>query len=276
MYIDLHAHSSSSDGSLTPEELVDLAISREVNTLALCDHDTTSGIDRFVSYGKDKGLRVIGGVELSATWNTGNCHILGLNVRTDYQPLEDVLQEIRHSRDNRNDIIIDKLNAADVNITLEQVQALAGGEVVARPHVARAMVEKGYVRSVQEAFDRYLAKGEVAYVDRYRLEPQRACELLRDAGAAVVLAHPSQLNIDMQSLDTLISRLKEHGLSGMEIYTPYTTDVQLPEFSTLAKKHNLFVTGGSDFHGESKPSHYLGHYRETLKIPVHLLDDLPF
>jgi 3',5'-nucleoside bisphosphate phosphatase len=270
MLLDLHAHSNASDGSLSPEELVDHAISRGLGTLALCDHDTTGGIARFLSHGKGKDIRLISGVELSATWGKGNCHILGLNVRTDYAPLEEVLSAIRDSRDNRNEKIIAKLNELGLDITLDEVSSLAGGDVVARPHMARVMLSKGYVESVQEAFDKYLAKGSPAYIDRYRLEPERAAQLLREAGATVVLAHPTQLKIDIDGLEALVEKLLPYGLAGMEIYTPYSSDDEIEAFLAVVRKHNLLITGGSDFHGESKPAHKLGYYRDDVLIPKNL------
>ncbi len=267
MLVDLHAHSSMSDGSYSPKELVDFAIAQHIDVLALTDHDTTAGLEEFLLYSSDKPLKAIPGVELSATWEKGNCHIVGLNVRNDYAPLETVLQEIRDSRDNRNEIIINKLNELNLMITLDEVEALAGGDVVARPHIARIMLAKGYVSSVQEAFDSYLAKDAPAYVDRYRLDPENAVSLLRDAGSLPVLAHPSQLKLTIEQIDSLVEKLKPCGLAGLEVYTPYTPDNGIDAYLNIAKKHTLFVSGGSDFHGESKPDHFLGYYRKEKTIP---------
>ncbi len=267
MPIDLHTHSTESDGSFSVEELVDYALTQSLRVLALCDHDTTAGIDRFVRYAESKGITGIGSVELSATWPKGNCHILGYGVRTDYEPLEKVLLKIRGSRGGRNEQIIAKLNELGVNITLEEAKALAGGDVVGRPHMARIMHDKGYVETVQQAFDKYLAKGAPAYVDRYRLEPEDAVALLRDAGATVVLAHPSQLKIENGELGEFVQRLIPHGLKGLEAYTPYTGPDPIDGYRAVAEKHHLLVTGGSDFHGVSKPNHKLGYYAEGKLIP---------
>lgn len=267
MLIDLHAHSSASDGSLSPEELIDYAIEKEIKILALCDHDTTGGLSRFITYGAGKDINTISGLEISATWEKGNCHIMGLCISSDYAPLEPVLQKIRDSRDNRNLHIIEKLNSFGINITIDQAEGLAGGDVIARPHIARAMLNKGHVSSVQEAFDKYLAKGAPAYVDRYRLEPEDAVRLLLEAGSLPVLAHPSQLRLSTEELDDFVEKIKPSGLAGMEIYTPYTPDDELPSYIKIAEKYNLFITGGSDFHGESKPNHFLGYYRKDKPIP---------
>ena len=265
--VDLHAHSSASDGSFSPRELVDFAARRNLGTLALCDHDTTSGLDEFISCSKQTAIHAVRGVELSATWKTGNCHIVGLGVNDNYGPLEDLLQDFRDSRDNRNVKIVDRLNKAGIAVTLDEIESIAGGDVVARPHIARVMMHKGYVASTQEAFDKYLAKGAPAYVDRFRLDPENAVEILSEASAKVVLAHPSQLKLDVPELDTFVKKLAPFGLAGMEVYTPYTSDEVLDEYVAIAKKYDLYVTGGSDFHGESKPDHFLGHYRADKVIP---------
>ena len=272
MLIDLHAHSSASDGSLSPEELIDYAIQKKIKVLALCDHDTTDGLNRFISYGADKEIQTIPGLEISATWEKGNCHITGLNIRDDYEPLETVLQKIRDSRDNRNVHIIEKLNSFGIDITTDEVENLAGGDVIARPHIARVMLNKGHVSSVQEAFDTYLAKDAPAYVDRYRLDPEDAVRLLLEARSLPVLAHPSQLQLSVEELDSFVEKLKCIGLAGMEIYTPYTSDEELPQYINIAEKYNLLITGGSDFHGESKPDHFLGYYRKDKPIPENCTD----
>ncbi len=268
MLIDLHSHSTASDGSYTPEDLIDFAIQQGIGILALCDHDTTAGLKRFISYGKEKNITPISGIEISATWKKGNCHITGLGVMDNYEPLESVLKEIRESRDNRNVNIIKKLNSAGVAIGLDEVEQLASGEVVARPHIARIMVNNGYVATVQEAFDKYLAKGCPAYVDRYRLEPEKAVKLLCDAGALPVLAHPTQLLLPIEQLDMFVKKLKPHGLAGIEVYTPYANDHEIKEFLNIAKKIDLYICGGSDFHGVSKPKHKLGYYRDNKAIPA--------
>ncbi len=264
--IDLHVHSSESDGSFTPEELIDVALKKGLAAIALCDHDTTSGVARFVAHARGKDIEAIGGVEISATWDNGNCHILGLGVEPGFGPLEEVLTKIRDSRDNRNRRIIEKLNGLGVAVTLDEASRLAGGDVVGRPHMARVMHDKGLVGSVQEAFDRYLAKGAPAYVDRYRLDPPDAVKLLHRAARLVVLAHPSQLRIDEKELERLVDTLVPCGLSAIEAYTPY--DGGLATYLRLASKHGLVVTGGSDFHGASKPDHTLGYWGNGEPIPL--------
>ncbi|MBD3320935.1 MAG: PHP domain-containing protein [Chitinivibrionales bacterium] len=267
MPIDLHTHSNESDGSYSVEELVDYAQEQEITALGLTDHDTTAGLERFVRAAQAQGITSFPGVEISAEWKSGNCHIIGYGVSPGYAPLEELLQETRDSRDFRNERIIRKLNEAGGDISLEEVSSLAGGEVVSRPHMARKMVEKGMVQSVQQAFDRYLAKGASAYIDRFRLEPDKAVELLCEAGATVVLAHPSQCRLAPEELKRFVKQLADAGLGGIEVYTPYTSDTQLPQYMDIARAFGLTITGGSDFHGVSKPAHKLGYYRDNTLIP---------
>ncbi len=264
---DFHTHSNESDGSLSPSELIEQALYKGLTVCALTDHDTTAGIQGFVAEGKQKGLDAIGGVEVSANWPEGNCHIVGINVRDDYEPLENALSEIRNGRNLRNERIISKLNELGVDITLKEVEAIAGGEVVSRPHMARVMHHKGIVGSVKEAFDKYFAKGGPAYVERYRLDPPDAVKLLNEAGGLVILAHPTQLKITPEEVDSLVEELKPLGLAGIEVYTPYADDGEVELYRGIAQKHGLLQSGGSDFHGESKPDHYLGHYRANIPIP---------
>jgi predicted metal-dependent phosphoesterase TrpH len=269
MKVDLHAHSNESDGSLSPEELVDLAISQGISTLALCDHDTTAGLQRFMQYGSEKNLNTIPGIEISATWDKGgNCHILGLGVKADHAPLEGLLRQMRDDRQARNRLILEKLNKLGIKLQISDIHETARGQVLARPHIAEALVAKGVVGSIQDAFDRYLGKGGPAYVERFRLLPENAVRLLHEAGALVVLAHPSQLRLSHKDLEMFIQTLKPYGLAGLEVYTPYTTPETIKVFKAIAEKHKLLVTGGSDFHGKSKPDHKLGCHVNGNPIPV--------
>ncbi|MBD3343625.1 MAG: PHP domain-containing protein [Chitinivibrionales bacterium] len=267
MPIDLHTHSNESDGSYSVEDLVAFAVQQGLTALGLTDHDTTAGLERFVRAAQAQGITPFPGVEISAEWKSGNCHIVGYGVSPGYALLEKMLQETRDSRDFRNERIICKLNEAGVDISLEEVSSLAGGDVVSRPHMARKMLEKGYVASVQEAFDTYLAKGALGYVDRFRLEPNKAVELLCEVGATVVLAHPSQCRLEPEDLKKFVKQLTDAGLGGIEVYTPYTSDSQLPQYMDIAKAFDITITGGSDFHGASKPTHKLGYYRDNTLIP---------
>lgn len=271
--LDLHTHSTCSDGLCSPRELVDLAVARGLDTIALTDHDTTDGNREFMAHAGERGIRGIAGVEISARWKgPGNCHIVGLGVPHDYAPLQEVLARTRHSRDNRIGLIVAKLREHGVDIEERDIRRAARGEVMTRPHVAQALVDRGIVSTVDEAFDRLLYKGGPGYVDRFRLEPEEAVSLLHRAGALVVLAHPDQLRIQDRDIRALVEKLIPHGLGGIEVYATSCSDTQIEEYLSIARDYHLKVTGGSDFHGESKPEHILGCYRPDVPVPGECLE----
>jgi predicted metal-dependent phosphoesterase TrpH len=273
MLVDLHCHSDQSDGSLTPEELVDHAAGLGLSVLALTDHDTTAGHRRFRARAAEVGLRPVCGVEISCTWDDGNCHLVGLDVPDHDGPLEAALLEIRGGRHRRNEKIIARLNELGYPVTLDEVSALAGGDVVARPHMARTLAAKGLVPSYQEAFDDLLGKGGPAYVDRFRLGPEDAVALVVQAGGKPILAHPGQLKLDAQGVRDLAARLKDHGLYGLEVYYTGVTDERLAAYGAIADELGLHRGGGSDFHGAAKPHVVLGCYGPGKLIPTEVASD---
>lgn len=272
MIIDLHTHSTISDGSLTPEELVEKAVGNGVEVLAMCDHDTTDGQKRFFDSCDKFNIKGIVSIEVSAVYDGGNCHLLGYGVSDKSLELEKLLAKVRNSRSERNEKIIKNLNSVGINITMDEVLEIAGGDVIARPHIARAMLQKGTVESVQEAFDKYLTKGKIGYIHRYQIDPEIAVKILTEAGAKVVLAHPTQLNSSEEIIDKFLSKLKKVGLWGLEVYTPYTPKNLIDPYINIAKKNGLKITAGSDFHGASKPAHFLGELRNGEKINSSLKD----
>jgi len=264
---DFHVHSNESDGRFSPETLIDVAIKNGVSAIALCDHDTTAGARRFAQYGRERGVKALPGIELSAKWEGGNCHLLGLAVSDSHEPLEAVLIKTRESRDKRNSRILEKLASLGIDVSPEQLRSEAGGEVVARPHIADALLKGGYVNSIQEAFAKYLSHDGLAYVDRFRLEPADAVKLLRDAGAFVSLAHPRQMAVGDSELFDTLAALKKAGLQGVEVYSPDTSDEQIRAYGEMAAKLGLSPTGGSDFHAPGRGGREIGYYREGTPIP---------
>lgn len=272
--IDMHVHSTFSDGSLTPEELVAAAGREGLTAVALTDHDTTGGIGRFVEAGRGTRVVCIPGVEMSAEFSPGTMHVLGYFVRPGSAQLEDALESIRDGRDARNKKILAKLQKMGMKLTWEQVKAKAGEDVVGRPHFAQAMLEGGYVDSTKDAFDRYLAKGQCAYVDRLRLAPGDCIEAIRSAGGAAVLAHPSTIGMGMKDLAALVGDLAAAGLAGIEAYYSEHTGEQAGQYAALAAGAGLAVTGGSDFHGAVNPDIRLGRGFGSLRVPDDLLPAL--
>jgi len=272
MLIDLHTHSTCSDGTLTPEDLIDFAAENHIEVIALTDHDTTAGLKQFISSAALYNITAVPGIELSAEWKAGHCHFVGLNLESDNKELEDILAKIRSGRNIRNKEILSRLDQLGYPITIDQVKRFACGEVVARPHIARALVEAGYVNTLQDAFDRFLEKGAAAYVERFRLQPDDAVRALKAAGATVVLAHPDQLRISDEEMKSFISDLVASGLDGIEAYTYNCTDDRICLLAKMAEDLGLKVSGGSDFHGENKPERKLGYYRDGLPVPESVLD----
>jgi predicted metal-dependent phosphoesterase TrpH len=273
--IDLHAHTTASDGDRTPTQLVQRAADMGLAAIAVTDHDTTDGVAEALEAGKRLGIEVVPGIELSAEFEKGQCHILGYFLDPNDPALLARLRNVLENRDRRNGKIVGKLQELGFDITLEEVSAVAGGDVVARPHFARVLVDRGYVRSMQEAFDVYLAKGAKAYVDRDRLTQQESIDLLHGAGGLAILAHPNNLNRDAAQTEAEIARMQSLGLDGIEArYNRHTLEDNA-RYLALAERHGLLTTGGSDFHGLTvKPDVFLGHVEGDRPAPYALLTAL--
>jgi predicted metal-dependent phosphoesterase TrpH len=272
MKIDLHTHSTFSDGTVTPEQLVKIALRENIKVLALCDHDTTDGIGPFLKAAEKTDLKAISGVELSASWNMGTCHILGLNVDWKNDELQSVLQSFRAGRDKRNVEIVQKLKNCGIQLEMDDVLKISDGEVIGRPHIAKAMVQLNAVSSVDEAFDLYLKKGAQAYVPRELLDPMTALVILKNARAITVLAHPVQLKIPEDQLVMLIGQLKTFGLDALEVFSPHHTDEHVKSYYQIAQETGLGISGGSDYHGRFKPERRLGMYGKIKPIPESVLE----
>ncbi len=267
MPIDLHLHSSESDGTFTPEELIDSAIKNNVDTIALCDHDTISGVRKFLNYAERKNIRTIVGIELSAFSDGGECHILGLNIPLNNEELTTALVRYRNSRIIRNESIIRKLNELGIPITDHDVSVYSKGETAGRIHIARVLVDKGAADSIDDAFRKFLVKGAPAFVDRLKMDPFEMVALLKRTGARVVLAHPGLLHMDENTLFSFVKELAASGLDALEVYTPHNTDTQIEMLSKMADSLKLMKSGGSDFHGENKTGHEIGFYRPGIYVP---------
>lgn len=247
---DLHTHTRASDGQYTPSELVGLAKERGLQVLAVTDHDTIGGVDEARRAGETLGLRVIRGVELSAK-ERHNFHILGYGFRDGDTELSRLCEKFRAGRDERKYKIVDFLREKGVEIDLSEVEELAGGEVIARPHFARVLVRHGYAADNREAFDRYLDTEEFRQrVKRFKADARACVEAVKAAGGRVSLAHPYQMGLPDDELEALVKQLKAWGLDAIECYYPKYTPEQQEFYLRLADKYSLHPTGGSDFHGE--------------------------
>jgi predicted metal-dependent phosphoesterase TrpH len=272
--IDLHAHSSCSDGSFSPKQLVQLAGKVGLRAIALTDHDTVAGVAEAVAAGKELGVEVVPGVEISAQYPAGTMHILGYYLDISHPELLKALEELQQARAERNPKIIERLQSLGLEITTAEVLNISGGQV-GRPHIAKALVERGYVSSIDEAFSRYLKKGGIAYAEKFRFPPQEAIAMIRRAGGLAALAHPFTLEIETaQELASLVSELQEMGLEGMEVFYPDHTEEMTLLYHNLAKELRLVCTGGSDFHGNLKDRSNLGEDILGQKVDYEMLQDL--
>ncbi|MBQ6010088.1 MAG: PHP domain-containing protein [Kiritimatiellae bacterium] len=261
--IDLHVHSTASDGTCTPEELAERG--RPFTVMALTDHDNTDGCARFLAAcGRDKrdppaGVR-LPGIELSVEPGVGygQFHMLGLGIDPDAPCLSGFLARIRAGREERNVRMVERLTSLGLPVTMDEVRRHAGGEIVARPHIARVLVEKGYAKSLNDAFARYVGKGGLAYVSRYRPSQEEAIEVIHAAHGAAVMAHPRFWTSDARLLAEGFARLKDLGLDGVEAVYQANLPLETPMHLRLARAAGLAVTAGSDFHGANKSAITLG------------------
>lgn len=273
--IDLHSHTTHSDGSATPTELISHAAAKRARAIAVTDHDTVSGLSEARAAANHFGIEFVPGVEISAEYSPGTMHILGYFIDEKSAELVEKLDELKRAREERNPRIARALQELGLDITYDEVARLAGNLVVGRPHFARVMLNKGYVSSIQDAFDRFLKKGAPGYVEKARLSPADSIALVHNAGGAAVLAHPYQLKLPTESeVEQMIGELAELGLDGVEaVYSRHSVS-QRARYSEIAASHGLVVTGGSDYHGSYKPDIDIVTGLGDLEVPYELLQSL--
>ena len=275
--IDLHAHTTASDGSLSPTELVQKAASIGLSALAVTDHDTLSGLAEAQSAAAEVGLELIPGVELSVEDDGGRFHLLGYLFDPGNGELQETLVRIRAGRAARNEQMAQKMADLGLAVTMDDVRAEAGedAEVIARPHFAQALIKKGIVTSVKEAFDRYLATGKPLYMPKEVLTPRDAIALIHGAGGVAVMAHPGLIPLSATALAQRIETLaREDGLDGLEAYYSQHSLADTQRFLALALANQMLVTGGSDFHGTPKPHVPLGVVTQGKPADPALLADI--
>jgi len=271
-YCDLQTHSTHSDGTDSPRRIVELASEAGLGAIALTDHDTTTGLAEAKAAGEEFGIRVISGVEITCEYGGKSMDMLGYCFDSGADQLQAQLAIIQEGRKSRNLEIIGKLNALGFDITYEEVAAeadKADGKIVGRPHFATVMIRKGIVQERQEAFDKYLAEGGAAYVQKLAVSPDECVEMLRSAGGLAVLAHPKLVRFPKdKSIRDLLTDLKAAGLAGIECYYSLHSDEETAMYLELAKEFDLIVTGGSDYHGGNKPEIRVGTGMGNLRVPM--------
>jgi predicted metal-dependent phosphoesterase TrpH len=247
---DLHSHSDRSDGTLAPAEVMRLAASRDLAGVALTDHDTFDGLTEAATEAADIGIELVPGIEFSAEYDGASLHILGYWVDPDDPAIETELLRLTATRFRRGEMIVQKLRELGFDVSLDRVLELAGGEAIARPHIAEAMVEAGIVADEQEAFDRYISDDGLAYVPKHALPPSEALRLIGQAGGVCVLAHPGMWRGTGTVPDTLVEEMAEGGMVGLEVFHPDHDDAMRAEYAALAARLDLVPTSSSDCHGE--------------------------
>ena len=273
-FIDLHTHSAVSDGTDSPAELVRKAAESGLAAVALTDHDATDGLDEASAAAKKYGIRFIRGCELSVSDGDDGAelHLLGLWIPEQAGKLEEALATIRKRRKERNAEMTDRLTAMGMPVSMDDVLRFARGITPGRPHIASAMVEKGYVKTVREAFELYIGERGKAFVPRALLGPEEGTRLLAATGATVALAHPFlSENMSEERLDSLIPEFMSWGLSALEVYHSAHSDRAVRAALRCAERHGLLCTGGSDYHGRTKPGIHLGAGQGGMRVPLRLL-----
>lgn len=264
--INLHCHTSASDGVITPENIIRQAAAEGIVTLAISDHDTIKGLLKASEAATMYGIRMIHAVEFSVASESGSFHLLGYGIQSDNQELAVTLADMKRTREERIRLMIEKLNGMGMRITFDDVQNGTFSDTLGKPHVAEALVNKGYADKVETAIQRYLNKGGPAYIPKRKIEPADAFKVIKGAGGSPVLAHPKSLDLrDPEEYDRTIQEYVDMGLVGIEVFSKLHTDPDVEFFSTLAQKYHLEITGGSDYHG--RDGERLGHYGKDRAIP---------
>ena len=270
--IDLHTHSTFSDGTFTPLQLVKYAEEKGLKAFALTDHDTTEGVKEANSI--ETNVEVISGVEISTRYDKKEIHIVGLYVNENDADLNKQLKYYREKRVTRNFEILEKLNSLGVNITIDDVKESCTGDVISRAHIAKALVSKGFVGSYTEAFDRYLGDNKCAYVPRETLNYEESMELITKAGGVPVLAHPLLYKMSDTNLENMMVKLRQKGLKAVEVYYSTHSNSDTQHIMAMANRVGLIYSGGSDFHGATKPKIDMGTGMGKLAVPYEILEKI--
>ncbi|MDZ7833332.1 MAG: PHP domain-containing protein [Desulfobacterales bacterium] len=278
--IDLHIHSTASDGSLSPDAILALAAEQDLCAIALTDHDSVEGVKTLLNAQPPTQLDLLTGVEISAAPPPafrlhGSIHLLGYGMDVYHSGFNEILNKQQQARINRTPQIIERLNHFGIRVALADIRAETGSPQVGRPHIAQWLVKKGLAASVDEAFDSYLGKGRPGYVEKFRIPADEAIQQILKAGGLAVLAHPGLLDLgDAETYERLLLELMAMGLQGIEVYYPGHSAGQQSFFTDLAAKLALLITGGTDFHGDINPEIRLGIGRGDLYIPYTIYESI--
>lgn len=272
-YIDLHTHSTCSDGILTPTALLDLAARRRLAVIALTDHDTVAGVDDAICRGKSNGVEVVSGIEVSSRLDDFSLHILGYGINHNQQEFLSFLARLQQDRQNRNQAIIGRFQELGIPLHMAELEAMAGDQI-GRPHFARLLVTKGFCRDSQEAFVRYLRRGCPAFAEHARPPADEVIHRIRKAGGVAMLAHPACTDPSLEKIPALVARLKEQGLAGVEAFYPTHSNKVCLALQKIAAECGLLVCGGTDFHGDNHSSVPLGGNAKSVRVPLQIWEKI--
>ncbi|MDY2840216.1 MAG: PHP domain-containing protein [Treponema sp.] len=265
--IDLHVHTTASDGQYSPTEIIEKAASKNISLMAITDHDTAAGIDEAAKAAKKNNITLIPGTELNISFPTGEFHLLGLGFTHISPSLQSIFDKLIQDRNNRNYQIIEKMKSAGIEISLEEIQTDFPNTIIGRPHFAAELQKKGIVKTRQQAFDQYLAKGRPMYVERTGANLDESIVAIKESGGVPVIAHPMSLYLSWGKLPDQLINFYERGVLGMEAFHPGARVTECLRLEELAKKIGFFITAGSDFHGEKiRADRKLGHTCGNKKI----------
>lgn len=264
--IDLHTHSTASDGTFSPGDLVNKAVSQKLKVLAITDHDTVAGLEEAKKASQNQDIIFIPGIELNIQWPTGEFHLLGLGLKQISDDLNSIITYLQRQRETRNQKIVELLNKDGFEMTMTELIDRFETESIGRPHIAQMMVEKGYVKQRQQAFDNFLGKGRKYYVDRAGADLSMASKAIKNSGGVPVHAHPLSLYLSINTLETTMEEIKAKGVMGLEAYHPAIRVSQGQQLEKIARKLDMFVTAGSDYHGKVRADRHLGKTAGNEKI----------
>ncbi|MEG2668309.1 MAG: PHP domain-containing protein [Lachnospiraceae bacterium] len=272
--IDLHVHSTYSDGTLTPTELVTLAVKRNLCAFALTDHDTTDGLPEAIIAARTKQIELISGIELSCNYHGKEIHIVGLGIEYEHISFVDTLSEFKTLRDCRNKKMIKKLQDAKIDISYEQMFSTFGNIIWTRAHFAKYLQTHGYVAQMWDAFPRYIGDGAPCFVPKENITPYQVIKLIHENNGYAILAHPLLYHYTTSELDTLVYELSKLGIDGLEAIYSSNHYMDESNMKLLAHKYHLKISGGSDYHGANKPNIQLGTGKGNVNIPYYIWKDL--
>ncbi len=268
--IDLHLHTSASDGIFSPRGLVELAAQEGIGAMAITDHDTVSGLEEAANHAGIHGIQLIPGIEFSIDYDGGTFHLLGLYIDHANEPLRSKCGWLAMMRGTRAHKMVDDLNTHGIHIPIGDVEKLSGGGAIGRPHIARIMLKYGYGKNFNDIFKNYLVKGKPGYVRKERIDLASAISLIRDAGGIPVIAHPVTMNIDSYSeFEKQLTVYRKLGVAGIEVYSTMHDSERIKNYIRIAEKLDLIITGGSDFHGDKVEK--IGYYSDDKAIPGELI-----